>query len=750
MVTKIASPDAAPPSTNDTTEVPEAGSQSFMVDTITSGPWQKLADRYYQVDAVHDICVGLRAGGRGQLWSACGTGKTVMCQRAAELLCPAGGIVVVACPSVLLVGQTLREWSANSSEHIALAVCGDETVIDGAGDVIDLPAEATTDPEVVARWLRRPAPKGMRKLIVGTHRSAHVIGEGLQMAGLVAELLVVDEAHRSAGLIDKHTALVHDDHRLPARRRLYATGTPRLISEAAKRNRKRPLDEFMIGMDDEQTFGKVLYSYSFAQAIEDGYLDDYRLVVMGVTRRELHEHLATLPRSAITMKSTTGLHTLMVQTVLAKAARQYGLRRCLVFCNRLNEARAFSRSMARTLSGLPASMKPDRVLTTTHVHGGMDNTERERHLSMLADPPHDGWTAVTNVHCLAEGVDVPAIDSVAFTHPKRSISEIVQAIGRALRRDPEGTGVATVVVPILLPDEAEEVGDADLRDYRTLWQVVRALRAHDAVFGAAIDRAEYAAKNTGHATYDEQPLDHVLIDLPAGYDDGTVLEQLTARIIASSRSQWWDGYAALRAFHSDRGTTNVPRDHVTDGQFRLGAWVDTTRTAYRQGRLAVDRIAALRELGFDFLPRALEWETGIRAATAFHTEHGHLEPVSSLRVLDVDLLAWLDKQRARAADGQLEGSRRATLDALGMKWTARLDTFADYLVALTEYHERHGNIDITPDPDTDDGRLGSWLVRTRMKRKRRELTEPQIAALDQLGMQWSSLAARSLTVATPY
>ncbi|WNV84971.1 Helicase associated domain protein [Umezawaea sp. Da 62-37] len=748
MVTKTTAPNPAAQRTTRSDETIEAVNPLLAVDSITNGSWQKLADRYYQVDAVHDICSGLRDGGRGQLWSACGTGKTVMCQRAAELLCPAGGVVVVVCPSVLLVGQTLREWSSNSTEHIALAVCGDETVVDGASDLADLPAEVTTDPEAVSRWLRSPAPAGTRKLIVGTHRSAHVIGEGLLLAGLAAELLVVDEAHRSAGLVDKHTALVHNDSRLPAKRRLYATGTPRLISEAAKRNRKRPLDEFMIGMDDERTFGKVLYSYSFAQAIEDGYLDDYRLVVMGVTRKELHEHLAVLPRSAITLQSTTGLHTLMVQTVLAKAARQYGLRRCLVFCNRLNEARAFSRSMARTLSGLPASMKPDRMLTATHVHGEMDNTERERHLSLLADPPGDGWTAVTNVHCLAEGVDVPAIDSVAFTHPRTSISQIVQAIGRALRRDPEGTGVATVVVPILLPDDAEEIGDTDLKDYRTLWQVVRALRAHDAVFGAAIDRAEYPAKNTGRPTYEERPLDHVLIELPEGYDDGAVLEHLTARIIASSRSRWWDGYIALKAFHSTRGTTNVPRDHVTDDDVRLGAWVDATRTAYRQGRLAVDRMAALRELNFDFLPRALEWETGIRAATAFHAEHGHLEPVSSLRVLDVDLLAWLDKQRARATDGQLDGLRRAALDALGMRWTPRLDTFADYLVALTEHHRRHGNIDITPDPDTDDGRLGAWLVRTRMKRKRRELTESQIAALDRLGMQWSSPAARSLAAAS--
>ncbi|MEV5544193.1 DEAD/DEAH box helicase family protein [Saccharopolyspora shandongensis] len=139
-------------------------------------------DRYYQVEAVDRVCLGLREGGRGQLLSACGTGKTKMAQWSGEQLCQRGGVVVVVCPSIALVAQTLREWAADNHDHIALAVCGDDTVADSLVTAQDLPAVVTTDPGTVASWLRTPSAVGLR-LIVGTHRSAHVIGAGLQQAG---------------------------------------------------------------------------------------------------------------------------------------------------------------------------------------------------------------------------------------------------------------------------------------------------------------------------------------------------------------------------------------------------------------------------------------------------------------------------------------------------------------------------------------------------------------------------------------
>src|ERR1700741_3940290 len=212
--------DIASPRDNSTAPTSEV----FSLDAISGGN-TKISERYYQVEAVQAIVTELADGGRGQLRSACGTGKTVMAQCSAVMLCPPGGVVFVVAPSIYLVGQTLREWSQSNIEHIGLAVCSDGTVlhgktpsatlrrtdIDGMGEVDDggetdalmrevgdLSASVTTSPEDVAAWLAEPLTTG-RRLIVGTHLSADVIGDGLRRANVVADILVVDEAHRTAG-----------------------------------------------------------------------------------------------------------------------------------------------------------------------------------------------------------------------------------------------------------------------------------------------------------------------------------------------------------------------------------------------------------------------------------------------------------------------------------------------------------------------------------------------------------------------
>jgi superfamily II DNA or RNA helicase len=730
----------------------------FTVEEITAGAGKRISDRYYQVQAVQDICAQLADGGRGQLLAACGTGKTLISQRAAQMMCPDDGIAVIVCPSIALVAQTLREWEETADDYIALAVCSDDTVRDAIITVDDVPATVTTSPETVAQWLATDSTTPRLRLIVGTHQSAHVIGLGLIEAGTRANILVVDEAHRTAGLVDKHTAVVHDDTKIPADRRLYATATPKVLNERTRGAAKGELTR-VVGMDDHTVFGSVLYNYPFAQAIDDGYLDDYRLVVMGVTRKEVLQALAKLPRTAIGGDLNTSLHTAMVQTVVAKAALKYEFRRALVFCQRLNEAADFARSMATTLKALPPRSKPRLPLSTGFVHGGMTTTERNQRLRLLIQPPNDGWSVVTNVRCLSEGVDVPAIDAVAFTHPKQSVTEIVQAIGRALRKAPDGNGMATIIVPVLLPDNAADLDDlealADTRvaDYRLLWQVLKALRAHDGRIGAAIDRAETAPRATSEWTQEDQPLTHLLVDLPPGYDDGSFLRQLTAKIITSSRSSWWNNYAALAAYHREHGHTNLRRDVIvsdesTGEDIRLGAWTDTVRVNYRKGLLSPDRIEALNELDFDFLSRAVQWTEGLAAAKSFHANHGHLEPVRSLRVLGVDLLSWLDKQRRLAEEGRLADNRRDALTGIGMRWIQRPKTFDQWLAALAAYHERHGHIDIPPDPASKDGYLGSWLVTVRIRRKMGHVSDAEAAALDALGMRWRPLPPKS-TSASP-
>jgi len=702
--------------------------QLFSRGIVTAGGRSKIAERYYQVEAVQACCSALYDGGRGQLISACGTGKTVMCQRIAELLCPAGGVVVITCPSIALILQTLREWGLTNNTHAALAVCIDETAADCAVTVDDLPASVTTDPDEIASWLRRPTAATIR-LIVSTHQSVHVVGEALRRAGKVTDLLIVDEAHRSAGVADKHTALVHHDRHLAARRRLYTTATQKVIGDRDGEDSSRT----KAGMENEEIFGPVLYRYTVAQAIADDYLDDYRIVVMGATRREILDHLATLPRDAVaSIDSPTGLHTAMVQTVIARAAVQFGLRRILTFCNRVNESAEFARTISRTLKALPADLRPGQPLYAAHIDGTMTLAAREKVLGKLVSPPGDGWAVVSNCRCLAEGVDVPSVDAVAFTTPKQSTTEIIQIVGRALRRYPEGSGMATIIVPILLPDEPGEVDEADLGDYKLLWQVLRALRAHDTVLGEALDRHRAAVT---WKRPDLQPIEQVLVDLPEGYDDGTFLRYLNARIISSTTSSWWEGYGRLTAYHAEHGTIDLPQSFVQDG-FAYGRWLHQARQAYRAKRLLPEQIAALNELGMIWEPKANAWNANLAALTVYYNEHGDLNIASNkFWVQDINIGYVLYAARKDYADGTLAPSRIADLEALRIDWTPGI--FGRMMETLRAYYRVHGDIDVPKDFRAHGIPVRAWLDKQRKKRTAGELTDAQIAALDAVGMVWN-------------
>ena len=294
----------------------------------------------WQQPAVTAAVSALAGGGRGQIHAACGTGKTITAAHIAARLCPPGGIVVIACPTVALLAQTLAV--VGPSTTTTLAVCSDDTVADTAVHTSDLPTTVTTDPDTIGSWLRQTAT-GVR-LIVTTHRSAGLLGQALISAEHVADVLVVDEAHHSAGRGDKHLALVHTDRTFPARRRLYLTATPRIDDTD---------DDTGLSMDDADVFGPILYRYTFAQAIADGWLDDYRIAVVGVSRTDLLPLIRelTVPSPDPRTGRDGPLRTAMVAAALVRAAAEFDLRRTIVYTPRIANSRAVVAALAPVTTG---------------------------------------------------------------------------------------------------------------------------------------------------------------------------------------------------------------------------------------------------------------------------------------------------------------------------------------------------------------------------------------------------------------
>jgi superfamily II DNA or RNA helicase len=682
--------------------------------------------RGWQVSAVETAAATLASGGRGQIIAACGTGKTITAAHAALQACPADGIILVACPTVTLVAQVLQAWQG-ACEHV-LAVCGDDGVTEP--DVVaDLPAVVTTDPAVIAAWLTLRPPG--RRLIVTTHRSAGHLGQALLRVGRSADVLVVDEAHHTAGRDDKHAALLHDDATLPASRRLYLTATPRLGDTAD--------DSAALSMDDPAVFGPVLYRYPFAQAIADKWLDDYRIAVVAVTRAELLSLLRTLtgpgrPSAANDTEAADGpLRTAMVVAAMARAAAEFDLQRTIVYHPRIATSRAFAEAMPDILAALPDTTRPTRPLTCHHVDGRHDATERRAVLADLADPPSDGWTVVSNARLLGEGIDVPTVDSVVFAHPKTSATDIIQAAGRALRRNPTGSGVATILVPVLAADESDAAAQADLAGYHTVWEVVRALRAHDETLAAALDLQRQA----GPADRWTLP-DKIVVRVPDGYDVEQYLQHLTIQLITATTSPWWEGYGAATAYHAANGHLGIAVDHLTDTGYPLGRWLHHQRKARRSGVLSADRIAALDSLGMPWDPRGTRWQVGLAHANAFREREGHLRVAPEYITPDgYPLGPWIRYQRKHYHTGRLDPARAAILEALGIEWSPYEAMWQRGITAARAYHARHGHLQV-PDEHTEaDGYgLGQFIVAQRMLYKRGTLAPGRIAALEALGIIW--------------
>lgn len=764
----------------------------------TTSTGSTVALRPYQAAAVNAAVAGLSEGGRGQVYAACGSGKTIVAIRAAEKLCPAGGIVGVLCPSLALVAQTLESWQRSAERGFAaLVVAGDKTVADSPVDVTDLPCPVTTDPEAIHSWLH--TSQADIRLVISTHISADRLGEALLAARLSAAVIVIDEAHHTAGLRDKHTSLIHDDRRLPADRRLYMTATPRLLADG------RDIDDAAIlAMDESDVFGPVLSNYPFAQAIEEGWLDDYRLVVIGVARRDVLAALREIDPESVGDAFSPSLRMAAVQVALAQAAAEWNLRRVIAFCPRIADAALFARTLPRAVAAAP--QQPAGPLHSGLVTGLQTFRQRNIELGRLADPPAEGWTVLSNARVLAEGVDVPAVDGVVFTRPKRSTVEIVQAVGRALRPHPDGRQTATVLVPILLPDDPHELTDVDdAAEYETLWQVVRALRAHDEVLAAELDRNR--AKFGGSGGYSTQLPQRLVVRLPAEFEGDRWLQHLSVRIVRSATSAWWEGFGAAEGFQQEHGHLDAPAGYVTESGFRLGDWIVTQRFLHRRLMLRRDRVTELERLGITWDPRQAQWEAmvaaatdffaenghlgvrqeksksglggwlvdrrreyragtlaadrvaqlvavdplwhdgglsrGLAAARLFHAAHGHLQVPARHRELDLDLSHWVATQRRTRRGKHLEPHIEEVLTGLGFQWTTAADRGAELLDAARRFHREHGHLDTSSAAGHDAAELSGWLSSQRALYRRGELDPARTAALTELGIDWSSPGERS-------
>jgi hypothetical protein len=504
-------------------------------------------------------------------------------------------------------------------------------------------------------------------------------------------------------------------------------------------------------MDDEEVFGPLLYRYPFAAAIRDRWLTDYRLAVIGVSSAEA---LALLGEQDVRYVDEAGgapLHVLATQVALLRAHQRYGIRRVITFHARVADAREFARTLPRTVARLDQTGAA-HSLTARHVHGEMNLRQRHTVLDALRTPPEGGWAVISNARCLGEGVDIPAVDAIAFGQPKRSQVDIIQAVGRALRRTKVGAGdrgaideVATIVVPIVVDDQPGSAEDLDPGDYRTLWEVVRTLRAHDDELGVALDMQ----RSNDRAA--DQPVtlpEKITISLPPGTADH-VLTQLTLILVKQTTSSWWEWLGAARRYRAEHGHLQIPVEYVDPDGRSLGRWLSVQRN--HAGHIP-DRREALDQLGMVWDTNEARWEEMFARAQAYHAAHRDLRVPTTTDPASQALARWLATQRRLLRRRQLHADRAERLHELGALPTR----FDAGLAACDRYIAAHGHLEVPHRyVDATGFGLGRWITEQRQRSsaptgrhqvRLTPLTADERAELTRRGMRWTTrTTTRGLT-----
>ncbi len=473
----------------------------------------------HQAEAIRRVLFGLSvSGSRGKLLMACGTGKTFTSLRIAENLIGVGGRVLYLVPSLALMSQTVREWSADARFPLrAYAVCSDAQVgrrrrrnddrIDI--DVLDLAFPATTDAAKLAQEARLELKESLT-VVFATYHSLPVVGAAQREHGLADfDLVICDEAHRTAGAqikgeVDSHFVQIHDQAYVRADRRLYMTATPKVYAPSA-RNKAGKVNAVLCSMEDEAIYGPVLYEIGFGSAVEQGLLTDYKVIVLTVPEESVARDVGT-SLSKYELKIDDAGKLIGCWRALAKVDEEefeedhLSMRRAIAYCRNIKASKQLAnlfdevtREYRESQTGKEGSDPLiEYGIVSEHVDGTFNALARADRLEWLdqVQAQDRRCHVLSNVRCLSEGVDVPALDAILFMHPRKSQIEVVQAVGRVMRRS-VGKKMGYVVLPVVIPSTADPSAYLDSSDtFRVVWQVLNAIRSHDERFEAMLNLLE--------------------------------------------------------------------------------------------------------------------------------------------------------------------------------------------------------------------------------------------------------------------
>ncbi len=521
-----------------------------------------FSPRPHQQEAISKAIAGFETHDRGKLIMACGTGKTFTALRLAERFAELNGNkarVLFLVPSISLLSQTLKEWTAQNQEHLPLksyAVCSDTKVSKKAEDIAsyDLEVPVSTNGKNIAERTAQGKRRAGINVIFSTYQSIEAIHEAQELGMDDFDLVICDEAHRTTGVTlagedASNFVKIHDEKYIKASKRLYMTATPRLFDDNIKGKAAEHSAE-LASMDDEAIYGPEFYRLGFGEAVDKGLLTDYKVLVMTVEEDIAADVLATNPTNEINL--TTASAMIGAWNGLAKRsgaeqdtksgfeANAQPMRRTVAFAKDIKASKTIQETFPTLIRQYQEQLKDhaatndvsllniDLQVAVEHVDGTMNALERGNKISWLESSiPEDETRILTNARCLSEGVDVPALDSVIFFHPRNSMVDVVQSVGRVMRKA-EGKDYGYIILPVAIPPGVSPSQALnDNTRFRVVWQILNALRAHDDRFNAKVN--SIALNEKVELPIDVQPVPNSKPnDKPAEDDPATAKNRLNA------------------------------------------------------------------------------------------------------------------------------------------------------------------------------------------------------------------------------
>jgi len=479
---------------------------------------------------------------RGKLIMACGTGKTYTSLKIMEQMTDKNAFVLFLVPSIALLGQTLNAWMADKQDEMrAVCVCSDAKASrkmvdadDEDASVIDLAVPATTNTQSILRQLRQYGKEDCRTVIFSTYQSIDVVKEAIDKYGREVDLIICDEAHRTTGVILKDKAesnftKIHSNDFIASKRRLYMTATPRLYSANVKVKAKENENvDVLCSMDSKELYGEEFHRLTFNDAVSQGLLADYKVLVLTVSEEDIPQEIRTHIKDNYNFASEKDkLHELnfddatkIIGCINGLSKRIKGdhgvtkeqdpmmMKRAVAFCQTINPTKSnpnYSSTQLAKYFGTICDEYKDMMLDdekkdvvnvkAKHIDGSMDANTRNELIAWLKQDADDSQECrvLCNVRCLSEGVDVPALDAVLFLSPRNSEVEVVQSVGRVMRTFGKGTDkekkYGYIIIPVIVPNDVKpEDALNDNERFKVVWTILNALRSHDENFNAHVNQ----------------------------------------------------------------------------------------------------------------------------------------------------------------------------------------------------------------------------------------------------------------------